>query len=120
MSRSISAGRLNRRIQIVRANVRDDGLGGRKTWGDLGRPIWAGRKDASDAERAAAGSLEAVTVARFLVRWSSFTTGITAKDRIREGGRVWSITGIKEVGWREYLELTAEARTDVTDMEELP
>ena len=112
MSKAITVGRLRRKVQFRRATVADDGLRGRETWGNLGGVVWAARDDVSDAERYAAGAVEAVTVARFLVRWSSLSASVTAADRIRHGGRDWNITGIKEVGWKDYLEFTAQVLAD--------
>lgn len=108
----IGAGQLDRRITLRRATVANTGLGVTEAWVDLGT-IWAGRKDVSDGEKAAAGTMQAVVVARFVVRSSTFSRGLTPKDRLTEGGKTFQITGIKELGRRDYLEITAEARADL-------
>lgn len=106
------AGELNRRLQFQRFTAVDDGLQMVEAWADHGSPIWAGRKDVSDSERVAAGWLEATSVARFTVRSSSFTRGLTPKDRLTTEGRDYDIQGIKELGRRDWLEITAIARVD--------
>lgn len=108
----IGAGQLDRRITLRRKTVANTGLGVTEAWTDLGT-IWAGRKDVSDGEKAAAGTMQAVVVARFVVRSSTFSRGLTPKDRLTEGGKTFQITGIKELGRRDYLEITAEARADL-------
>lgn len=108
----MNAGNLDRRIQIRRSIAIDDGLQMVESWADYGAPIWAARKDVSDGERAAAGWIEATSVARFTVRSSTFTRGLTPKDRIAAEGRGYDIQGIKELGRRDWLEITAIARVD--------
>ena len=103
---------LDRSVQFRRASLVDDGLQQVETWIDHGPPHPAGRRDVSDAERAASGWIEATVASRFVVRSSEFTRGLTAKDRLVEGGREFSIVGIKEIGRREGLEITAIASAD--------
>lgn len=107
-----NAGRLDRRIQFQRAGKVDDGLQVTEAWANHGAQIWAGRKDVSDAERAQAGWIEATVASRFTVRSSVFTRGLTAKDRLICDALIFDITGIKEVGRRDLLEITAVARID--------
>lgn len=111
---------MDRRIQFRRATLSDDGYQAIVAWNladpsadDLGSPVWASRKDVSDAERAKAGWIEAVIVSRFVVRSSVFSRGITPKDRIVCGALVYDIIGIKQVGRDDYLEFTATARNDL-------
>ncbi|KFI24329.1 phage head completion protein [Paenirhodobacter enshiensis] len=111
--------RLDRRIQLRRAAVSDDGYRTAPRWNaadpeadNLGSPVWASRNDVSDAERAQAGWTEATVVSRFIVASTAFTRAILPSDRIVEGGRVYDIAGIKEHGLRGRLEITASARAD--------
>jgi SPP1 family predicted phage head-tail adaptor len=110
----VTAGSLDRLIQFRRATLTDDGLGMVETWADHGQPVWASKKDASDAERWRAGEVQAHITTRFTVRYSAFTAALTPKDRIvSEDGREFDISGIKEVGQRRtFLEITAAARAD--------
>lgn len=107
------AGPLDRRVQFRRATLSDDGFGQVETWADHGSPVWASKMDASDAERWRAGEMQASITTRFRVRWSSFTSALTPKDRLVCEGETYDITGIKEVGARRtFLEITAAARAD--------
>lgn len=110
---------LDRRIQFRRGIVTDDGYHADLRWNaenpaadNLGLPVWGSRTDGSDTEGAEAGGIEATMVSRFVVRFSSFTLGITPKDRLVEGGFTFDIIGIKQIGLRNALEITAKARTD--------
>lgn len=107
------AGKLDRRVQFRRAQMIDDRLQSREAWVDHGSPVWAGKVDASDAERLRAAQVQATISARFTVRWSPFTVDLTPKDRLVCEGREYDITGIKETGARrEFLEITCAARVD--------
>jgi SPP1 family predicted phage head-tail adaptor len=107
------AGQLDRRVQFRRATLADDGYTtAAETWADLGAPVWASKADISDGERWRAGEVQAHITTRFRVRWSTFSAGITPKDRLVCAGVTYDISGIKEVGRRELLEITAAARAD--------
>lgn len=101
------AGRLDRRLQFQRAVLVDDGLEQVETWGDHGSPIWGSRTDTRDGEKWAAGQETATLMSRFVVRWSGFTAGITPADRFTCDGREWEVAGLKEIGRREWIEITA-------------
>lgn len=107
------AGRLDRRVQFRRAAKSDDGFtSGKKTWGDHGSPVWAEKKDISDGERWRAGEVGASITTRFTVRSSTFTRDLTPKDRLTCDSIAYDIHGIKEIGRRDRLEITASARVD--------
>uniref|UniRef100_UPI0040483DEA phage head closure protein n=1 Tax=Yoonia sp. TaxID=2212373 RepID=UPI0040483DEA len=103
------AGKLDRRIQFRRYTMTDDGFSKVETWADYGTSVWASKKDVSDAERMRAGEVSAVLTARFEVRSSSFTRGLTAKDAVSYRGVAYNIFGIKEFGRNNRLEITAGA-----------
>ena len=90
----------------------DDGLAKSETWTDYGDAVWASKADISDGERWRAGEVSAQVTTRFRVRWNGTTSAITPKDRLACEGREYDITGIKEIGRREGLEITAAARAD--------
>lgn len=106
------AGKLNRRIRFRRATLVDDGFGQAETWADHGSPIWASRRDVSDAEKAGAGQVSATVMARFQVRASTFTRGLNPKDRLICDGREFEVMGLKEAIDPGLIEITATAGTD--------
>lgn len=106
------AGDLDRLIQVLRAASSDDGFQSVETWANHGLPIWGSFTPVSDAERWASGQLQASTRARFVVRWSAFTADLGAKDRLTCEGREWQVVGQKELGRREWIELTCVAEAD--------
>jgi head-tail adaptor len=107
------AGRLDRRVQVLRAALTDNGFEEVETFEPHGSPIWAERADLSDAERARAGEVSAVLMTRFVVRSSAFTRGLTPRDRLLSEGTTFEITGIKQRAQRRhYLEISASSRPD--------
>lgn len=108
----IGAGAMDRRVQFQRATVLDDGYSETEAFEDHGAPVWAKKTDVSDAERLRGGEVQATLTARFVVRWTAFTSDLTPKDRIQYGGTSFRIFGIKEIGRREGLEITAGARVE--------
>lgn len=107
----MTAGTLDRRLRIQRATQTHDGLSTVETWANYGAAIWGARTLLTDGERWRAQAVQATATARFTVRWSAFAAGITTKDRIVCEGQTFDITGIKEIGRRAFLEITA-ARID--------
>ena len=108
----MEAGKLDRRVQFRRFTASDDGFAAVPSWADYGPPVWAERRFVSDREQIAAAQVAARITARFVVRWSDLTGAITPKDRLICEGREYDITGVKEIGRREGVEITAAARAD--------
>lgn len=111
---ALPVGAMDRRIVIERYTSTQDAFGGdEQTWTTL-TTVWAARQDASDSERLSADQVNAVQMSRFVVRSSSTTRGVTAKDRISHDGWVWDIQGIKETrhGRKRFLEITAVRQAD--------
>lgn len=90
----------------------DDGFREEETWSDHGSPVWSSKTDTSDSERVRAGEVSATITARFEVRSSMFSRGLTAKDRLTYQGETFAIFGIKEMGRKKRLEITAGAKVD--------
>jgi SPP1 family predicted phage head-tail adaptor len=109
----MAAGKMDRRIRIERATASDDGFtsAGEKTWATLA-DVWAEVTPVSDGERWRAGEVAAHVTHRFRIRYSSTVAGITPADRIIYQGDAFNISGVKEIGRREKLEITASARAD--------
>ncbi|MGY9045997.1 MAG: phage head closure protein [Rhodobacterales bacterium] len=110
----MNAATLDRRVQFRRAVLVDDGYGQVEQWQDHGAPVFAAKRDISDAERWNAGQVQASITTRFTVRWSGFTADIDPTDRLTCEGREYEITGIKETPdrRRRMLELTCSAWAD--------
>lgn len=108
----MQAGERDRRVMIERAAEVDDGFakvrGAHAPW----KRFWARKTDVSDVERTRAAEHGAEITTRFVVRYSPDTRTITPHDRLTCDGRVYNITGVKEVGRRDDIEITAAARTD--------
>ncbi|MDO6589446.1 head-tail adaptor protein [Loktanella sp. D2R18] len=103
------AGKLDRRVQFVRAVLNDDGFQKVEQFADHGDLIWASKTDVSDGERMSAGAVSASLTARFVVCSSAFTRDLTAKDALTYNGVTFAIFGIKEIGRNYRLEITAGA-----------
>lgn len=107
------AARLDRLIQFRRATLDTASLEQREIWADHGRPIWGSKTDIRDSEKWRAAQVQAEVTTRFLVRWSEFTAGITPRDRLICDGREYHVAGVpKEVGRREWVEITAAAEVE--------
>jgi SPP1 family predicted phage head-tail adaptor len=108
----MEAGKLDRRLQFRRFTLSDDGFAQVEAWADYGPQVWAERRLVSDREQIAAAQVAARITARFVVRWSPLTGKITPKDRLICEGVEYDITGIKEIGRRVGVEISASARAD--------
>lgn len=105
----LHAGDLDRRITIERAVITTDALGGEARDWQAASPIWADVDPVSDGERWRAQEVAAHVTHRFRIRWGA---GVTPEDRIIYDGRVFEISGVKEIGRRVGQEITASARAD--------
>lgn len=104
----MDAGRLDRRVQFLRAQVVDDGLQTRPhQYVAHGPAVWASKTPISDGERFRADTVMQDMTDRFVVRYSALTAGITGADRLVCEGMTYGISGRKEIGRREGIEITA-------------
>lgn len=111
----LDAGKLDRRIDLLRATyATNDANESIATWGVLASR--AAKADAvSDGERLRAQEVGAIISMRFKVRWSSDIADLDPTDRVEYEGRPYDIVAVKEIGRREYLEITAAARAERVD-----
>lgn len=110
------AGRLDRRISILRATVAADSFNEQvETW-EIIATVWAQATPVMDAERQRAGETLASKSYRFIIRRSSQVASIDPRDRVTFDGRTYDIQGVKELDYpyprRAYLEITATARAE--------
>lgn len=105
--------RLDRKITLERFNYTTDSGSGEqvKTWSALAT-VWASKRDVSDSERVASAEVSAEIGTRFQIRWDSSWSDLNPKDRVVYDGRTYDIVGVKELGRREGLEISAKARAD--------
>ena len=74
--------------------------------------VWASKEDVSDVERVRAQQVGAEITTRFRVRWSGAVSRFDATGRVLFDGREYAVSGVKEIGRREGLEITAAARSE--------
>ncbi len=108
----LNAGNLDRRVQFMRAEFINGPTGMEQgEFEALGSPVFAARRDVSDAEKFTAGRIEATLDTRFTVRSSPFTRSIVPSDRLTCEGLDFNIIGIKQIeGRQDFLEITCKAR----------
>ena len=106
------AGSLDRRVTISRATVTTSTLGeATQTWVTLAT-VWANAMPVRDAEKAENGQINAEQAYRFQIRWSPVVASVNAKDRVIYDGLTYEIWGVKEIGRREGIEISATSRAD--------
>lgn len=108
----MDAGRLDRRIVLKRRKTGANSYGEPvDQWSTLAE-VAASVIPVSDGERWRAGETLASKLCRFTIRWSARVSALDPRDQIEYGGRVWDIQGVKEIGRRQFLEITAAARAE--------
>ena len=108
------AGDLDRRITIRRASFAPDAFNEPvATWSDTAT-VWAAARHVTDAERFRAQEIGAEVTTRFTIRYSSEVADLGPTDRVAFDGREYNITGVRELGRREWLEMGAVARAEAS------
>lgn len=104
------AGDLDRRVTLQRMTTAtsDFSTEPRQSGWTALAVVWAAFRPVSDGEKWRAGMVEAREVARFTIRHSPDVSDLSGKDRLMFDGNAWGIMGVKELGRREWLEITAE------------
>jgi len=105
----LRAGDLNRRAMLMAPTTEADALGGEvTTWSVVGT-VWAQKAEIRDAERVQAAQIGTAITTRFVVRWSSLTREVAENWRVSCDGVLHSVVRAKETGFREGVEITANA-----------
>lgn len=107
-----NVGDMNRRLIILRQSSMKDAMNSVVLTFTTLTTVWGFFSPISDGERLASGQMNAQLSARFQVRYSSLTSGITPKDRLQMDGLTYDIIGVKEIERRRWIEITAATRTD--------
>ena len=101
----MAAGGLDRQVQLQSFSAtRVDGEDIR-TWSTWASP-WAWRIDETGREFFAAEGKRAEAKAVFRIRWRA---GVTRQMRVVDGGEVWDIASIVQVGRNRWLDLMCAA-----------
>lgn len=72
--------------------------------------VYASRTPVSDGERDRAAQVSAHRTDRFETWWVVQLQDLSPADRLTCEGRTYDITGVKELGFKDRLEITAKAR----------
>jgi SPP1 family predicted phage head-tail adaptor len=105
-------GDLDRRITIRRASFASNAFNESvATWSDIAT-VYAAARQVTDAEQFRAQEIGAEVAARFTIRYSSEVADLGPTDRLAFDGREYNITGVRELGRREWLEISAAARAE--------
>jgi SPP1 family predicted phage head-tail adaptor len=107
------SGERDRRVTILRTE--EDGrdgfnvpIVGETEYGKF----WASKEDVSDGEQFRAQEVGATLTTRFVVAWGAKARGILPTDILVLGERRYTIQGLKEVGTRNGIEISATARAE--------
>jgi SPP1 family predicted phage head-tail adaptor len=110
------AGRLNRRVELLRPVVTRGAAGEQVETLTLVGRVWAGRRDLR-ARELAQGSVDFTAAdAVYEIRWR---TDVQRGWRVREGDQVFEVEGLADIGTREGLELRCIARRDALPLGEV-
>ena len=109
----MDAGRLDRKIALRRVSYATvEGMTEPvETWATFAT-VWANVMPVSDGERLRSGETLAQMQSRFTIRYSSVVASLDPRDRLQYNGRDYDINGLKELGRREFFEITATARAE--------
>jgi SPP1 family predicted phage head-tail adaptor len=111
----LPAGKRDRRLKLQRAYTQKNSLNEEvQTWVTLAT-VWAEKLDVSDGERVQAAEVGANLTTRFRILHSSTVADLNPRDRCVLGSLVYDIVGCKEIGTREGIEITANARPDLVE-----
>ena len=108
-----TAGKRDRKVKLERWGItRDEWNNPVEGWTTISEP-WASKYDVSDTERLRAAEVGSTLTTRFVIRWSKKVADFNTKDRLTCEGLAYDVVGVKELGRREYIEITAAARSDL-------
>jgi SPP1 family predicted phage head-tail adaptor len=69
--------------------------------------VWASKDDVSDGEKLRAAQVGSSMTSRFGLAYDEVTASLTTADRLVCDGKTYDISGIKELGTRQGIEVTA-------------
>ncbi len=105
------AGRLNRRVTIVRPTFTTNGINERVEGTPTRTKVWASMAPGPGTERFQNAELAAEAPMRFVMRWHADL--VRDSDRIEgDDGRTYEILWWAEIGLREGIEVLGQARAE--------
>ena len=108
-----TAGKRDRKVKLERyGETRDQWNNPILGWTLISR-VWASKTDVSDTERLRAAEVGSTLTTRFVIRWNKKVADFNTKDRLTCEGLAYDVVGVKELGRREHIEITAAARSDL-------
>ena len=109
----MGAGERDCRITLRRKTVQRDAYNTNVgVWVDLGKR-WAKCQDVRDAERVQAQQVGASITSRFVIPWCAVMATLDGRDQLVDDvGLTYQISGVKRIGRRRELEITAAALAD--------
>ncbi len=108
----MDAGRMDRRIAIVRETETGRNAFNEPIVSTTETTVWASKEDIRDGERWTAQEVGAEVTTRFRIRWSATFADLDPQASITFDGRAYNVVSTKEIGRREGIEITANARAD--------
>ena len=106
------AGKMDRRVTFQSQSQDYDELGQQENIWNNEFTLWASATPISDGEKFGSAEIKAYATHRFQVRWSSQSVLIKPTWRLVFDGATFDISGIKEIGRHEGLEITATKRAE--------
>lgn len=103
----VTAGVRDRAVRIERFSSTRDEYNQPVTAWTLLADLWASKEDVSDGEKVRAAQVGSSVTTRFRVVFDEITATINTADRLICDGKTYDISGIKELGTREGIEITA-------------
>jgi head-tail adaptor len=109
----LAAGRLDRRVTIVRVGDEStDSWGQQRAGSAVEIERWASVRPAPGTERFQSAQNAATALWRFVFRWEAGLVDVTCKLRTGDDGRLWDVKSADPIGRREGWEVLAAARMD--------
>lgn len=112
------SGDMNRRAVFQRATVTCNNFNEQiESWATLAS-VWVNRRDVSAAESFRAQEVGAQLSLRFRIRYSPDVADLNPRDRVLYDGRVYNLTGVREIKRNRWLEVDCVVRDDVAAVDE--
>jgi SPP1 family predicted phage head-tail adaptor len=110
----MNPGSRDRRIEIEFPTSTLDDFGGEViTWSTIGKKWWSNFYPLKDSEVFRNSEATATITHRFQLDWTNEVwSQIDPRCRIKFDGRIYDVVGIKEIGRRQGIDISATARAE--------